>query len=48
MQSKKAQRRLAVERRSGSVRRSSATAFQGLSRRKASRSFCVSRWAVEL
>ncbi|MDO2408841.1 MULTISPECIES: hypothetical protein [Campylobacter] len=34
-------------RRSGSVRRSSATAFQGISHRKASRSFCVSRWAAQ-
>ncbi|MCI6299302.1 MAG: hypothetical protein MR582_06650 [Campylobacter sp.] len=33
--------------RSGSVRRSSATAFQGISHRKASRSFCVSRWAAQ-
>ncbi|MCI7024076.1 MAG: hypothetical protein MR964_07655 [Campylobacter sp.] len=32
---------------SGSVRRSSATAFQGISHRKASRSFCVSRWAAQ-
>ncbi|MDD7704440.1 hypothetical protein [Campylobacter sp.] len=34
-------------RRSGSVRRSSATVFQGVSRRKTSRSFCVSRWAAQ-
>ena len=38
---------LAVGRRSGSVRRSSATVFQGVSRRKTSRSFCVSRWAAQ-
>nr|WP_321320936.1 hypothetical protein [uncultured Campylobacter sp.] len=36
-----------MERRSGSVRRSSATVFQGVSRRKTSRSFCVSRWAAQ-
>ncbi|MDY5303749.1 MAG: hypothetical protein SPH02_02325 [Campylobacter sp.] len=36
-----------MRRRSGSVRRSSATVFQGVSRRKTSRSFCVSCWAAQ-